>query len=152
MNKYLILYASATGMTQDVATQLHQQLLEKAPDYQFELLNVRDISPEKLTEYSIILFGTSSWDHGIPCPDGEEFMYKVVDQRPDLSNVKFGIFGTGESSYPEFCGALPLVQQDFESCGATTYPTHFTIDGFADRTVIENLTQWALTCLESLKN
>lgn len=143
MDPIIILYATATGMTQDVATRLQEQISRELPDHQFSLVNVRDITPSQLKEHKLILFGTSSWDHGIPCPDGEAFMHDLIKERPDLTGVSFALFGLGDSAYEEFCGALPLIQEDLEDCGAYVDSTHFTIDGFANQKTIDELVAWA---------
>ncbi len=143
MEKILILYASQTGMTMGIATDLHGLLMQELPNYQFDLVNVRDIEPAALADYRLIIFGGSTWDHGISSPDGEEFLARLTDDRPDLSHCHFALLGIGDSAYPEFCGALPLMEADIKFCNGNVDPDFFTIDGFADKEVMSNLTVWA---------
>lgn len=144
MKKVLILYASQTGMTADVAARLRDHLTKKLPEYQVVLMSVRDMAVDKLINYPLILFGSSTWDHGIPAPDGEEFLSRLVATMPDLSDNSFALFGLGDSAYSEFCGALPLMQADIQRCYGVVYPEFFTIDGFANEATMTELVKWAL--------
>ncbi len=148
MQKILILYASQTGMTMDIATILHGRLVEAMPTNQFDLQNVRDIEPQQLTEYPLVVFGGSTWDHGINSPDGEEFLERLVNTKPDLSANQFALFGVGDSAYPEFCAALPLMQADIETCGGHVDKDFFTIDGFANEAIMTDLIAWATQFIE----
>jgi flavodoxin I len=148
MKKILIIYASQTGVTADIATTLHQRLIEKLPETELRLESVRDIAPEVLLEYPIVLFGSSTWDHGIPAPDGEEFLQKLTMAKPDLSAINFALFGIGDSAYPAFCEALPLMQSDIELCQGKVDPNFFTIDGFADNQIMDDLVAWSMQFIE----
>lgn len=149
MKNVLVLYATLTGVTMDIATTLHDRLKAEMPDDTFTLANVRDLQPGDLAHYPLIIFGNSTWDHGIPSPDGEAFLQDLVIAKPDLSMVKVALFGVGDSAYPEFCGALPLVQGDLERCGATIHTEQFTIDGYPNEAVTQNLVDWAKQFLAS---
>ncbi len=62
---------------------------------------------------------------------------------PDLSNSNFALFGLGDSSYPDFCGALPLVKKSLQNFGAKVFDKDFTIDGYAADNEIDKLSKWA---------
>jgi flavodoxin I len=150
VNTILIISATLTGMTEEIAHALHEQLVQLLPDREFAVSNIRDLSPEQLQEYSTVILGTSTWDHGIPPPDGEEFLSELAKVKPDLSGVTFALFGLGESVYPLFCGALSLFREDLEACGATVLKSEFTLDGYPSSTVMAELAQWAKQSIESL--
>ncbi len=149
MKNVLILYASQTGMTMDVAGNLADRLRTQLPEHQFETMSVRDVGLDQLASYPKIILGASTWDHGNPAPDGEEFLANITIQKPDLSGISFALFGLGETAYPEFCGALPLIQEDLETRGATIYSEQFTIDGYPPEATMVELTNWAVTFLNN---
>lgn len=146
--KYLILYASLTGTTREISERLHDLLKQDLPEIDLSLSDVRDISPEQLTQYKKVLFGNSTWDHGIPSPDGEEFLERLIMDRPDLSSVTFAQFGIGDSAYPAFCGALPLIKQDLVTCKATVVDNDFLIDGFPGKDEMAKLVEWSKAFLD----
>lgn len=149
MRNILILYASQTGMTADIAASLMKLLTERLNEDQFTLQDVRDTNVNELHQYKQVIIGASTWDHGIPAPDGEEFLSRLITARPDLSDSHFALFGLGDSAYPEFCGALPLIQADIERCQGKVWPEFFTIDGFADQQIMESLVNWSIEFLNS---
>lgn len=141
--KSLVLYGTLTGMTGEIAQNLYDRLTTELPEAGVELKSVREVTPDGLLEYDKILFGCSTWDHGIPSPDVEEFLSTLMLQKPDYSNLKFALFGLGDSAYEIFCGALPLMQEDLERVKAQVDPNQFTMDGFPDEEVMNNLVQWS---------
>ena len=42
----------------------------------------------------------------------------LLEQQPDLSNVRFGAVGIGSREYDTFCGAIEKVEAAVTSCGA----------------------------------
>lgn len=149
MNTILILYATLTGTTREITSELHTRLTAAIPDATFVLASVREITIEDLSQYKQIIFGNSTWDHGIPSPDGEVFLQELVTKKPDLSGVTVAQFGVGDSAYSEFCGALPLVKHDLELCKAAVYAEDFLIDGYPNEATLKELTEWAKQFLES---
>lgn len=143
MKTILILYATLTGTTREIASELHARLTSTTEEVTFELASVREVPIEKLATYKQIIFGNSTWDHGIPSPDGEVFLQELVTKKPDLSGVTVAQFGVGDSAYSEFCGALPLVKSDLETCQATVYAEDFLIDGYPNESTLKELTDWA---------
>lgn len=143
--KILIIYATLTGMTGEIATTLQERLAKELPDHQFNLANVSSLPLEGLTRYEKAIFGASTWDDGIPPPDGEAFLEKLIRTKPDLSTVEFALFGLGDSIYPAFCAALPLIRQDLEACRAKVSTQDFTMDGYPDSQKMNELVTWAKT-------
>lgn len=152
MNTILILYATLTGTTREIANELHARLSAAIPDRSFELASVTEVPIEKIADYRLIIFGNSTWDHGIPSPDGEAFLQELVIQRPDLSNLTVAQFGVGDSAYSEFCGALPLIKHDLELCQAAVYAEDFLIDGYPNEATLKQLTDWAKQVIESTQS
>ncbi len=150
MEKVLIFYSSQTFNTADAATALHKELTEQVPQMEFVLANVKELAVDEILQYTTVIFGTSTWDDAHN-PDTEEFLQRVDAQKPDFSKMNWALFGLGDSSYPEFCGAVPLVKAAIEPYGAQVYDPFFFIDGYPTDPLIAGLTEWAKQFL-SLKN
>ncbi len=142
MEKVLIFYSSQTFNTADAATDLHKQLTQQLPDFEFVLADVKQTSVNDILQYRRVIFGTSTWDDAHN-PDTEEFLQRVDTQKPDFSGVRWALFGLGDSSYPEFCGAVPLVKAAIEPYGATVHDPFFFIDGYPTDPMVAGLTEWA---------
>lgn len=52
-------------------------------------------------------------------PDNLQPLYdELLEQQPDLSNVRFGAVGIGSREYDTFCGAIEKVEAAVTACGA----------------------------------
>lgn len=61
--------------------------------------------------YSVILFGTSTLGRGeIPKP-----VTRVFPLLKQISGKKIFLFGSGNAVYPQFCGALDLLEKAFSN-------------------------------------
>jgi flavodoxin I len=143
MKNILVLYASLTGVTQDICTTLSDQLTKELPDHTITLMNIRDVSFDQIREHEKVIFGCSTWDHGNPAPDAEEFLENATLDKPDFSHVTFALLGIGDTAYPEFCGALPIIENDLQICQAKFYDEQFTIDGYPTDQIVANMVEWA---------
>ena len=146
METILILYGSITGNTEATAVLLQTELTVKYPEKTFTLLNVRDIEIEALTDAHRIFFGTSTWDDACN-PDTEDFLHKIQNGKPDFSTMKFALFGLGDSSYPDFCGGLPIVEKALTERSASVYSKYFTIDGYPTDQITKDMIVWAVDFL-----
>ena len=104
MEKIGIFYGSSTGNTESIAKQLGKSL-------QVESQNIFDIGKKgaiaKLSEYDVLLLGSSTWGDGDVEDEWELSDFKSIN----LQGKKVAVFGTGDSSsYPDsFCDALGLL-------------------------------------------
>ncbi|MCP5743351.1 flavodoxin domain-containing protein, partial [Klebsiella pneumoniae] len=64
------------------------------------------------------LLSTSTHGAG-DLPDNLQPLYdELLEQQPDLSNVRFGAVGIGSREYDTFCGAIEKVEAAVTACGA----------------------------------
>ncbi|NJP37833.1 flavodoxin domain-containing protein [Alkalicoccus luteus] len=98
-----VVVQSMSGNTDELADLIMLKLEEAG--MKAEKKAVRDIRGNlDLSECDGILFGTYTWGNGeIP-----RHMKPVVDRikSQNLTAVPCGVFGTGDSFYPHFCGAV----------------------------------------------
>lgn len=136
MANILIIYGSTTGNTEMVAETIKEQLTSHNPVLQ----DVSDTSPEDLTEYDVLVLGSSTWDDGLLQQDFRDFVEKLDI---DLSGKKLAIFGLGDKNYPDFCKAAPILESAFIKLGGKTIIETMKIDGFPDEAENEDkIKQW----------
>ncbi|SEO66248.1 flavodoxin I [Amphibacillus marinus] len=102
--KVAIIYSSITGNTGLLAESLYQQLIDQ--HIAVDLLTVDQVHYSQLTNYDAIAIGTYTWDNGDLPPEMDQLFCEIEER--DLAHVSTGIFGTGDSFYPYFCGAVDL--------------------------------------------
>lgn len=125
MKKIGVFYGSTNGTTADIAKRIGSRIGIDLTD----VLNVANISVEKVIPYEVLLLGSSTLDDGILQEDWKNFLPKLKEM--DLSGKYVAIFGTGDSVlYSEsFCDAIGIIYKELIStncmfCGAVS------IDGY----------------------
>ncbi|MFE8695895.1 flavodoxin domain-containing protein [Cytobacillus sp. FJAT-53684] len=97
-----IIYTSVSGNTKELALLIH--MLFKKENIAVHLYRVEEFSLNYLDEYDAIAIGTYTWGDG-EIPFEMEPLYKAFEKR-ERKTVVTGIFGTGDSFYPHYCGAV----------------------------------------------
>ncbi|WP_096201014.1 flavodoxin [Bacillus sp. FJAT-45350] len=106
MSRALLIYASMSGNTESVADLVEVGLKNKG--VKVFKKEVMECDTSILEGYDAVLLGAYTWGDG-ELPD--EFLDFYEEMAGiDLSGKKFAIFGTGDTSYPEFCGAVDLLE------------------------------------------
>ena len=140
MASVLIVYGSTTGNTEYVA-DLAERVISGA-GHSVTKINASDAKPAGLCgAYDLILFGCSTWgDDSIELQD--DFI-PLFDAFAGIGakGKKTAVFGTGDSSYTYYCGAVDAIEQKLEELGATVVDT-LKIDGdpASEKALIES---WA---------
>lgn len=110
-----IFYGSTTGNTEQLASDIAQQLGVDSSN----IYNVGEASADDVNKFDTLLLGSSTWG----CGDLQDDWYDFLDtlKSMDLSGKKVGLFGCGDSgSYPDtFCGALAEIHDALTSTGCT---------------------------------
>ncbi|WP_369689375.1 flavodoxin domain-containing protein [Bacillus sp. AFS037270] len=102
--KIAIVYSSVTGNTKELAEVIYRNFLGHSVDVM--MYRVEDFSPAYLRIYDAIAIGTYTWGDGeIP-----KEMWKLYQALEELNNKDLvtAVFGTGDSFYPNYCGAVNL--------------------------------------------
>ncbi len=138
MTKTIIVYGSETGNTESVAEEIASAL--KAADFDVTLKEVTQASVGDLSDYDLILLGSSTWGE-----EEKELQADMVDfyddlEGADLSGKPAAAFGCGDSDYTHFCGAVDLLEERLEQIGATLLDEGLRIDGDPDD---DDAREWA---------
>lgn len=104
MNNILLIYWSKTGNTKSFIDFFVENSSCKVDVY-----NMKNgmLKKSELKKYNKICIGTYTWGYGKIPKQVKEFIIKHQDM---LSNKEFFLFGSGNSIYPKFCGALDNIE------------------------------------------
>ena len=104
MPRLVVLYGSETGTAQDVAEQIKRMACARNLD-DTVVCAMDDFALSSLPNCSVVLFVTSTTGDG-EAPENMRNTWKQLLKRslsPTwLNNVKFGVFGLGDSSYAKY--------------------------------------------------
>jgi flavodoxin I len=104
--KIAIVYTSVTGNTQELAEIIYQISLGQAAFADVELFRIEAFPVADLRHYDVVMIGTYTWGNGeIPIE-----MRRLYDAFEMLGRKEMitAVFGTGDSFYPNYCGAVDL--------------------------------------------
>lgn len=135
MGKILMVYASQTGNTELMAEVMVDYLKTESYEVVTKTFDFDWIEPEELLEYDAVLIGTHTWDDGEMPYEVEDF-YEEVEE-VDITGRIFGVFGSGDSFYDIFGGAIDLVADRLENLGADVLPERLKVDLEPDKEDIE---------------
>ncbi|MBT2573563.1 flavodoxin [Bacillus sp. ISL-51] len=113
MGNILLVYATMSGNTEAMADLIEKGLLEA--EASVDRYEAMDIDAELLNDYEHIIFGTYTWGDG-DLPD------ELMDIADDMENLQFtgktfALFGSGDTSYEFFCGAVDELEKTITARG-----------------------------------
>jgi flavodoxin I len=102
----LLLYTSKTGNTKTFANFIKQHVdnITICNDFTVEIEN-----------YDKLVIGAYTWGNGKIPRDLKQFL---IDNQYKFKGKKAYIFGSGNSIYPKFCGAVDGISKILTDCGA----------------------------------
>ncbi|MGE6631195.1 flavodoxin [Bacillus sp. NPDC077027] len=113
MGNVLLVYATMSGNTEAMADLIEKGLLEAGASV--DRHEAMDIDAELLNDYTQIILGAYTWGDG-DLPDDFIDLYEDMDDL-DLSGKSFAVFGSGDTSYEHFCGAVDLIEEKVKELG-----------------------------------
>ncbi|KAH0573730.1 Flavodoxin [Spironucleus salmonicida] len=113
----LIIYATQTGTTKQIAKDLHSNLQNQG--FQAILKQINGLKPSDLTGVSAFIFATSTYGAGefpqMAIRPLAEFKTPAFAQH--FKGLKYGIFGVGSTEFASFCSAADAAERLFEGLG-----------------------------------
>ena len=144
----LIVYASLTGNTFECAEIIARTLKNNDVDVTVKESLFSD--PIEFLNYDIAIVG--SYTYGI----GEEgeLPDEIIDfyddlSEIDLSNKIFGVFGSGDDYYKDFCLAVDMFEQQFLNSNAQKGCTSVKVNLFPEEKDFELLQKMAISLIET---
>lgn len=105
MKKAAIIYTSMTGNTEEIA----ELLAEKLTSIQVVMIEMDEMKAEDFGQYDGFLFGTYTDGDG-ELPFDTEIFVDMLEET-ELKGKTGGCFGSGDSIYNDFCGAVDQLQE-----------------------------------------
>ena len=150
MGKILLAYASETGNTEMVTDILEEQLQQIGHEVVVKSFDFDEIPMDSLDQYDALLIGTHTWDDG-------ELPYEVEDFYIDMESIDMtkhivGVYGSADSFYDTYGGAIELVWDQAKYLGATVVGEPLKIDLEPNREDEARLLEFAKLITEAVKN
>lgn len=107
-----------SGSTLGSAEYVAEHLAEKLEEAGFSTETLHGPELDELSLDGLWLIVTSTHGAG-DLPDNlQPLLEQIEEQKPDLSQVRFGAVGLGSSEYDTFCGAVRKLDQQLITQGA----------------------------------
>lgn len=102
--KVAIVYASITGNTKELAEELYERFLGQPVEV--DIYKIEEFPFLHLRHFDVIAIGTYTWGDG-EIPEEMRGLYQAFESF-GKKNIVTAVFGTGDSFYPRYCGAVDL--------------------------------------------
>ncbi|GLR07441.1 FMN-binding protein MioC [Mixta theicola] len=117
-----------SGSTLGSAEYVAEHLADKLEEAGFSTETLHGPTLDKLSLQGLWLIVSSTHGAG-ELPDNLQPLYEALEQqRPDLSDLRFGAVGIGNREYDLFCGAIKQFEQLMVSLGAKRIGERLEID------------------------
>src|SRR5690625_2626415 len=113
MGNILMLYASTTGNTELMAEAIVAYFENKQHQVVTKTFDFDPIDVDELLDYDAVLVGSHTWDDGDLPYEVEDF-YEELDG-VDITGQIAGVFGSADSFYDNYGGAVGVVGVGLES-------------------------------------
>src|SRR5699024_4863742 len=126
MGKILMVYASQTGNTEQVTDIIAHYLEELNHEVTVKSFDFDVIDVDILDNYDALLVGTYTWDDGELPYEVEDFYIDIENE--DLTDMIAATYGSADSFYDTFGGAIDLVYDHLKYLGANVVAESLKID------------------------
>lgn len=126
MAKIIVLHATITGNTELIAETIADELVSLQHEVDMKSFDFDVIDINEVLAYDAILIGTYTWDDG-QIPYTVEDFYDELGSA-DIQGKLFGVFGSADSYYEYYGGAIDMVANRAEELGADVLPNRLKIE------------------------
>ena len=142
-----IVFASMTGNTEEIADIVADKLKELGLEVDID--ECTTVDAEEFLEADIAIVASYTYGDG-ELPD------EIVDFYEDLASLDltgkiYGVVGSGDTFYDEFCKAVDDFDRDFAATGAEKGAENVKVDLSAEDEDIENLEKFAEALAEKVR-
>lgn len=139
--KITILYGTETGNAEMLAEDI-QAALEG--DHEVDCLNLSDMAPADFDAEQFYLMVCSTYGDGESPASAKPFAEAMETDAPDLSDIRFAVFGLGDSEYDETFNHGPKRLADLmQARGATQIGERVAHDASGDDMAEDVALPWA---------
>ncbi|KAB8136787.1 flavodoxin [Gracilibacillus oryzae] len=148
MAKVILLFCSMSGNTEEIAEIIETSISNHGLEVCKFQLDMEDIKVTDLLDYKAILFGTYTWGDGDIPYELEDF-YDDMEEI-DLTGKVVALFGSCDSMYPDYGGAIDTFAERFKERGASDILYHLKVDLTPDDDDVKRCQQFAEDFVEQL--
>ncbi len=125
MKKIGLFYASSTGNTENMATEIKESL----SGLNITMHDIAQSANDEMTKYDALIIGVSTWGDGDLQDDWEDYIGNL--DNAELDGKTIALFGLGDQEeYPDhFLSAMGTIYEKVVSLGANVVGS-FPTDGF----------------------
>ncbi|MCB1390609.1 MAG: flavodoxin domain-containing protein [Rhodobacteraceae bacterium] len=135
-----ILYGTETGNAEMLAEDIAAHL----SDHDASVTNLSDFDPAGFDAGTFYIVVTSTYGDGELPASAQPFAEKMAAQQPDLSGIRFAVFGMGDSEYPEtFNFGGKRLEEMLSGAGATLVGERVTHDASGSDMADDLALPWA---------
>lgn len=147
--KILIAFGTLTGNTEEVSKSLRDFLTEQK--HLVTLVDQSDIKISELSQFELIILGASTWGDGElgANPITEDFVERFEKEFEPSKDIKFAIFGLGDSSYEHFCGVVDLLEDTLIKNNCKIIKPSLKLEGLPENN-LEIAQEWAKNITSSI--
>lgn len=145
----MIIYASLTGSTEEVARILAAKL--EVLGGKAEVIGCEQTDASVFLDADICVVATYTFGSEGDLPDEIQEFYEDLGKM-DLSGKIFGALGTGEEAYGYFCKSVDDFDRQFEKTGAMRGAEVVKVEDYADDIDEERIEAFARDLMVSFQN
>ncbi|GGA28174.1 flavodoxin [Paenibacillus physcomitrellae] len=111
MSKILIVYASLTGNTEEIAELIAEGIKDAGSEAVLKMVD--ECNAAELLNYDAFILGAYTWGDG-ELPD--EFLdFAEEMEEIDLNGKAAAVFGSGDTGYRIYCGAVDTLEEKLKA-------------------------------------
>lgn len=140
MTTALIVYASLTGNTEEIADILAEALEELEVDVTVK--ECTSATADEFQNYDICVVATYTYGTDGDLPDEIVDFYEELEEE-DLTGKVYGALGSGDTFYDKFCQSVLDFDAQFAKTGATKGAENVLVDLNAEAEDIQHIEEFA---------
>ncbi len=136
-----VLFGTESGGAELVADELRRTL---APRAEVEVRDLAEIAPSELSRERLHLLVCSTYGDGEVPTAARAFHRALVEARPDLTGVRYAVFGMGDRSYTKtYSRGSELIDEALAGCGAERVGEYGRHDASGPAPATDVAVEWA---------
>lgn len=148
MEKILMVYCSMTGNTETIAGLVEEGITESGFDVVRK--DVLEVDAHEINDYETVILGSYTWGDGEIPDEFLDFYDEILGL--DFTGKKFAVFGSGDTSYDNFCGAVDIIEKMIEENGGIIVLESLKVEQYPDENDEERCKEFGKRFAEAINN
>lgn len=140
-----VLYGTESGNAEMAAEEIVAAVADA------RALDLQDLDPDDLSASTVYLVLCSTYGDGELPASAQPFVDSLQAQKPDLTGVRYAIFGLGDSSYAEsYSLGGSRLAECLDALGAERFGDFGRHDASSSEDLVASAIAWARTALDGV--